>query len=534
MVMTIAGVRPVDTTDGFALEERYNRLVELAPDAILIHDGETVIMVNAAALVLAGAAERRQMVGRPVDLFLHPPHLKGLEMRIADPDYLGPILPVHDTFTRLDGSVLQVEVTTIPFVERGRPSAHLVIRDITQLLANQESARELDERIHQAERMEAVGLLAGGVAHEVNNMMVVVLGFSDLMLKDARLPADLLEDLRQIRNAGDRASMVTSQLLAFSQRAFRHASPTDLDRVVRDIGPTLVHLLGAEMKLCFSLDCTDPILIDRVQLEQVLVNLATNARDAMTSGGVLRLVTSTVTVGPGTVGHADVAIPPGRYGLIRVEDTGRGMTPDILQRIFEPFFTTKTIGRGTGLGLAAVFGIVRQNNGYVKVESVVGKGTTFLVYLALAEQRIEPEWRRSDRRKHGDAEMRACILVVDDEPAVRAISARILQREGYQVLQASDGRAALELMEKQGPPALVLTDVMMPGMGGDELARRIKEGYPGLPVIFMSGYSADDPRWQGFEGIASVLQKPFFPDVLTHMVAAALAPHRAAPTVNSG
>lgn len=513
----------VDPREGPALNERYHRLVELAPDAILIHDGERVVMANAAAIALAGAKERRELVGLPIETFLHPPYLKGIDLRLANPGTDLRIPAVRDVFRRLDGSPVQVEVTAIPFVDQGRPAAHLVIRDITERLEVQEAAHKADERIRQAEKMEAVGLLAGGVAHEVNNMMVVVLGFSELLLRDPRLPEDMAQDLRQMRTAGDRAALVTSQLLSFSRRAFHHAVPIDLDRVVRDLEPTLRHLLGDSSTLACSLDCPDQILFDRSQLEQALVNLTTNARDAMPAGGTLALSTSEVSIESDIMAYSGDLIPRGRYGTLRLSDTGRGMGADTLARIFEPFFTTKPIGKGTGLGLAAVYGVIRQNDGYVRVESAPGEGTIFRLYLPLAEERAAVEWRRVPRRAAASAPSGLSVLVVDDEPAVLSISTRILEREGYLVLQASDGAIALDMIVSQGPPDLVLTDVMMPGIGGVELARRLKENWPSLPVVFMSGFSADDVRWKGAVNIAScVLQKPFLPDTLVTAVASLL------------
>ncbi|MEO8199130.1 MAG: response regulator [Gemmatimonadota bacterium] len=513
----------MDTVDGSALLERYHRLVELAPDAILIHDGEYVVMANSAAITLAGAASREELIGLPIEDFLNPPYLKGIESRLSNPDLEFTIPPVRDRFTRLDRTTVEVEVTAIPFLDQGRPAAHLVIRDITSRLADQDTAHKAEERASQAEKMEAVGLLAGGVAHEVNNMMVVVLGFSELLLADKRLPEHMAEDLRQIRNAGDRAAMVTSQLLAFSRRAYHHAVPVDLDRVIRDLEPTLRHLLGHHALSCIG-ECPDHIQFDRGQLEQALVNLATNARDAMPKGGTFTLETSIVTTAAGLMGSGNVEIPVARYARLIVTDTGVGMNPATLARIFEPFFTTKPIGKGTGLGLAAVYGVIRQNSGYIRVESTPGHGTRFALYLPLSNERAGAEWRQTPRRRVSSAPTGISILIVDDEPVVLSVSSRILEREGYTVLQAADGALALEMIAQRGPPECVVTDVMMPGIGGVELARRLRQDHPTLPVIFMSGFSADDSRWKGASILASsVLQKPFLPAALVATVAAALS-----------
>jgi two-component system, cell cycle sensor histidine kinase and response regulator CckA len=507
-------------------DERYDRLVELAPDGILIHDGEQIVMANTAAVRLAGADHRDQLIGRPIDTFLNPPYFKAVQeqlVRSGDPAALVP--PVRDTFSRLDGSEIEVEVTAIPFMDRGRASAHLVIRDITERLAAQETARQAEEYLRQAQKMEAVGALAGGVAHEVNNMMSVALGFADFLLHDPTIPEDRLPDVREIIKAADRAAAVTRELLNFSRRAFHRPEVLDLNAVVRELGPMIRRLLGEGRQLTVVLGSPCRVWADRGQLEEVVVNLALNARDAMPSGGTLTITTAEAAVASSVSGYAGVSIPAGRYGLIVAHDTGVGMDAAIQARIFEPFFTTKPQGEGTGLGLAAVYGIMEQNKGYIAMTSVPEQGTTFRLYLPLSPDAAVPE-RMEEPPPLAAAGTPAgmTVLVVEDEPAVRAVVVRSLERGGFRVLQASDAAAALQMVDREGRPDLVLSDLMMPGIGGAELARRLRARWPDLPVLFMSGYSEEDLRRRGLvdpEGV--IIQKPFKSDGLLRSVHAALA-----------
>ncbi|CAN5872700.1 hypothetical protein BH24GEM1_BH24GEM1_15650 [soil metagenome] len=506
-------------------DERYERLVELAPDGILIHDGEQIVVANAAAVRLAGADHRDQLIGRPIDAFFHPPYLRAVEEQLVrSGDQAGLVPPVRDVLCRLDGSEIEVEVTAIPFVDRGRASAHLVVRDITERLAAQAAARQAEEFLQQAQKMEAVGALAGGVAHEVNNMMSVVLGFGEFLLQDPALPEGRLPDVRQIMKAADRAAVVTRELLAFSRRAFHKPGVLDLNAVVCDLGPMVRRLLGEGRQLTFALGSPCRVWVDKGQLEQVVVNLALNARHAMPSGGTLTITTAEAAIEGGVSGYAGVSIPGVHYGLIAVRDTGVGMDAATQARIFEPFFTTKPAGEGTGLGLAAVYGIMEQNKGYIVVASAPGRGTTFRLYLPLSPDATVSERMEEPPPSAAGTPAGVTLLVVEDEPAVRAVVVRSLEGGGFHVLQASDGAMALQVVDREGRPDLVLTDLMMPGIGGTELARRLKARWPDLSILYMSGYSAEDLRRQGAadpEGVT--IQKPLRPESLLRSVNAALA-----------
>jgi PAS domain S-box-containing protein len=509
-------------------DERYQQLVMLAPDGILIHDGERIVFANAAALRLAGATHPDQLVGLTIDTVLNPPFLKGVQTQLLRSGDLSAFVPpVRDRFRRLDGSGIEVEVTAIPFFDHGHPAAHLVVRDITERLVVQQAAQQAEEYLQQAQKMEAVGVLAGGVAHEVNNMMCVILGFTEFLFQDPAMPATLRSDVGEIVKAADRAAAVTRQLLAFSRRALRQPQRLDLGAAVHDLEPVIRRLLGEGRQFTLASDASPQVWADKGQLEQVIVNLALNARDAMPSGGTLTITTAETEL-PNGVDLADgSAIPAGRYALRVVRDTGAGMDAATQARIFEPVFTTKPVGEGTGLGLAAAYGIMKQHKGHIAVTSAPGEGTAFTLYLPVffgadvVERPEEPEPRPSGV---APTQRGATILVVEDEWAVLEIATRSLRSAGFRVLQASEGAGALEMVDRHGPPHLVLTDMMMPGIGGAELARRLEERWPALPVLFMSGYSAEDLRRQGAVGVERVMiQKPFTPAGLVRSVAAALS-----------
>jgi two-component system, cell cycle sensor histidine kinase and response regulator CckA len=505
------------------LDQRYQRLVELAPDGIVTHDGRQITLANAAAVRLAGATARSELVGHPIEAFLEPPYLKAAQLQLVDSAVPAePALPVRDTFRRVDGSKIEVEVRAVAFMDEGRPSAHLVIRNITERLAAEQATRLMHEHLLQAQKVESVGALAGGVAHEVNNMMQVVLGFSDFLLQDPRVPAERLADVREIARAARRAASVTRELLAFSRRAVHQPKVVDLGAAIREAEPAIRRLLGEERQLVVVAEESPRVWVDPHQLQQVIFNLAFNARDAMPPGGTLTL-TSTETSLPGIAGSDGRVVPAGRYATLLAHDTGTGIDLAIQSRIFEPFFTTKALGKGTGLGLAAADGILTQNHGYITVTSLPGEGTTFAVYLA-----VLPPTTRVDRSSDPSLQVTAVangatVLVVDDEAAVRTVTARILERNGFRVIQTSSGAAALEQVERSGPPALVVTDLMMHGMGGVELAQRLKARWPSLPVLFMSGYSPDELRRQGAIGCErELIQKPFTHAALLASVTSAL------------
>jgi two-component system cell cycle sensor histidine kinase/response regulator CckA len=370
--------------------------------------------------------------------------------------------------------------------------------------------READERLAQSQRMEAVGKLAGGVAHEVNNMMSVVLGFTDFLLEEYRPGDRRRQDLEQVRTAAGRAASVTAQLLAFSRRQILQPTILRVGDTVEALRPVLARMLGEDKELVVRQADAGHVKADRGQLEQVVINLALNARDAMQHGGQLTIETADVTVDPTShAQHPEATLPPGAYVMLALSDTGHGMDQTTLERIFEPFFTTKPTGQGTGLGLSVVHGIVHQSDGYIRPETAPGQGTTFRVYLPVASSPAERPARTTGpvvMPGHGET-----VLVAEDEPMVRSHVVRMLDRMGYTTVEAADGREALELLSARAAPVdLVLTDIVMPRLNGRDLATEISARWPDLPVLFMSGYADDEmSRRDLLTPEAPFIQKPF-------------------------
>ena len=382
-----------------------------------------------------------------------------------------------------------------------------------------------EERLVEAQRMDAVGQLAGGVAHEINNMMTAALGFSDLLLNRLGPHDPISDDLRQIRRAASRAATVTRQLLAFSRRQILRPQLLDLNSLVRGLEPMLRQVLG-EDKL-FSADLTEdlsPVRADPGQMEQVLINLALNARDALTSGGSLTVRTSEVIVAPPeNDAGSDEGPPPGSYVVLAVADTGHGMDAATRARVFEPFFTTKPVGQGTGLGLATVFGIVRQSGGVIRVESTPGQGTTFSIFLpAVSASGASPGSRSRETVERGSG----TVLVVEDEDLLREFACRFLDAHGYRCLEARNGEEALEVVRLRGEEIdAIVADVVMPIMGGRELTERVAELQLDIPVLFISAYTGDDVTRRGLiEPGAPFLQKPFTPEGLARKLRDLLKP----------
>jgi two-component system, cell cycle sensor histidine kinase and response regulator CckA len=371
-----------------------------------------------------------------------------------------------------------------------------------------------EERLRQADRMELVGRLAGGIAHEANNQMTVILGAAEFLARAIRDEAARV-DVDHIRRAAHRTAAITQQLLAFSRRQVLQPVMVDLNTVVTTIEPILQRALGevsrVELRLAGDLG---QVKADPGQLDQVLLNLALNARDAMPDGGTLTIETMNVTVDERhATAKALEPLPPGWYVALIVTDTGAGMEQETLAHIFEPFFTTKGVGEGTGLGLATVYGIVKQSGGFVSVHSEPGHGTSFRIYLPLPGVTGQAERTPSPDASGGGTES---ILVAEDEPAVRAIIARSLREYGYSVIEARDGSHALELAEgAPAPPDLVIADVVMPGMGGKQLAESLERRWSGIPVLFISGYTGLDAVRRGLmdEG-REFMQKPLEPDAV--------------------
>ncbi|MBA3670646.1 MAG: PAS domain-containing protein [Gemmatimonadaceae bacterium] len=390
----------------------------------------------------------------------------------------------------------------------------LHVNDIT-------ARRELESQLRQAQKMEAVGRLAGGIAHDFNNLLTVIGAHSSFLLESLD-PADpRLEDAAAIHTSGLRAAGLTRQLLQFSRKQIVRPEMMDVNPVVAETARLLERLLTADIGLTTRLaEGLRPVVADAGQVGQMIMNLAVNARDAMPAGGTLTMCTSSVVV----VAASELAktVPPGRYTLIEVVDTGVGMDDGVKARLFEPFFTTKAVGEGTGLGLATVYGIVKQSAGHVTVDSAVGRGTTFSVYFPSVIDGVQP----AEQRAVAGVVIRGAetVLLVEDEPAVRGLARRILQRHGYVVLEASNGIEASAVSDDFAAPIqLVVCDVVMPGLGGADVVRLLQQRRPGLKALFVSGYTEDEVFRRGIESLkVPFLQKPYEPDALARAVRHAL------------
>jgi nitrogen-specific signal transduction histidine kinase/ActR/RegA family two-component response regulator len=380
---------------------------------------------------------------------------------------------------------------------------------------------EQDARLVQMSKMEAVGRLAGGIAHDFNNLLTAILGYTNLVLDELGAEHPSRPDVEQIQLAAESAASLTRQLLAFSRRQVLQPEILDLNLVVNSIASLLRRLIGEQIELVTVLaPSVGHIRADQGQLEQVLMNLALNARDAMSGGGRLTISTSDVTVDADLV-KSHRGLTMGDYVLLQVSDTGTGMDANVMAHLFEPFFTTKKRGEGTGLGLATMYGIVKQSGGYVAVDTKVGAGTTFRIYLphtkealpAVAEQRnVQPTGRKET------------ILLVEDLPEVRAIARTMLTRQGYEVIEASSGQIALEIVRtRQETIDLLLTDVIMPVLGGQELAHEVRLLRPNVRVLFASGYTDDVlVQQEVLQPGAELIQKPFTRDSLLQKVRSVL------------
>ncbi len=409
---------------------------------------------------------------------------------------------------RKDGTRVVVSAVASPVVEQGLVTGvSLITRDLTY-------TKRLEDQLRQSAKMEAVGRLAGGVAHDFNNLLTPIIGFSELVMECLR-PADpLLEHVQEIKRCGDQAAQLTRQLLAYSRKQVLQPRVLDFNRLIAGAAKMLRHLIGEDVELVTRVDpAAGWVTADPTQIEQIVMNLAVNARDAMPQGGTLTVTTGDIEL-DGRYAEGHPGSRPGRYSVLEVTDTGCGMDQATVKNIFEPFFTTKEVGQGTGLGLATVHGIVKQSGGSIDVASEPGRGTTFRVYLPRTE-----EGTPSGESHPGPptaATGSETILVVEDDGAVRAMTRHVLERHGYTVLEASRGAEAVRLAEQErGPIHLVLTDVVMPSAGGRQVAERVAELRPGIKVLYMSGYTDDIVVRHGVvSDQVAFLQKPFTPGML--------------------
>jgi len=421
---------------------------------------------------------------------------------------------------RKDGTKRQVEViASLKKDLSGNPIGFRgITRDVTERKQAEEKMESLQEQLRQSQKMEAIGRLAGGIAHDFNNLLTIIKGYSQLSLIELKEDIPLKKNIEQIDRATDKAANLVRQLLAFSRRQIMEMKVLDLNAILRNLDNMLRRVIGEDIELVTVLaEDLGRVKTDPGWIEQAIMNLAVNARDAMASGGKLTIETGNVDLDEAYRG-GHVAVEPGRYVMLSVSDTGAGKSPEVMERLFEPFFSTKEKDKGTGLGLSTVYGIVKQSEGDIWVYSEPGKGATFKIYLPRVDELLEE--RRAKDVGNELSRGNETILLVEDEEEVRKLALRVLERQGYKVLAARQGDEALLMCEQhKGPIHLMLTDVVMPGMNGHELAKRLESLHPEMKVVYMSGYTDDAIVHHGvLEKGMNYIQKPFTVNGLTRKV----------------
>lgn len=488
-------------------EREFIRLVlDTDPNLIFVKDAAgRFVLVNKALADLYSSTPQCLIGQQPGENLPGPnelPEYRQIELEVLR---TGQPIVVDETNTRPDGKVFQFHTIKVPLVLKdGTTHVLCIATDVTE-------QRHIEDQLRQAQKMEAVGRLAGGVAHDFNNLLTIISGYSEILLNHLARTDPLAQTMvREIKNAGDRAAALTRQLLAFSRKSMLKPSTLDVNVLVQDMGKMLRRLLEERIVLETRLEKQACFVhADPSQLEQAVINLAVNAQDAMPQGGHLTIETSLVDQTEDIAG-----IPAGRYVCLSIHDTGEGMDQLTQARIFEPFFTTKDVGKGTGLGLAMVYGFVKQSGGYITVESSPGAGATFRVFLP--HQVTIPGPAPLDAEAMAIPRGQETILLAEDQAEVRILTRRVLQQFGYTVLEASNGYEAIEVGNRyQGPIHLLVTDVVMPRLGGRQAAESLRTRHPETRVLFLSGYTDDALVRHGVaKEHTAFLQKPFKPAVL--------------------
>jgi PAS domain S-box-containing protein len=512
-------------------EARLRQVIDLVPHMIFAKDRQGRFILANKAVATAHGTTPEELVGKMY------PHVRGAEPEYKQ--YLRDDLKVIETgqelfipeenFTGIDGKVRILQTTKIPFTVSGSNERAVLgfAMDITERRQAEREREDLAAQLRQVQKLEALGQLAGGIAHDFNNLLTVITGSTELALKalgkrhSARNTKAVQDALEQVQQAGERAAALTRQLLTFSRRQVVRSEVVDANRIVSNLEQLLRRVIGENIALQTSLaPALRRIRVDANQLEQVIMNLVVNARDAMPQGGRMEIVTEPADLGAEYVAHHVDALP-GPHVVIVVRDTGTGMDAQTISHIFEPFFTTKPMGSGTGLGLATVYGIVRQAGGHITVDSSVGQGTEFRVYFPAVEEPATANISDSDGGGSGGEET---ILLCEDEELVRRLACRVLEEAGYVVLDAENGREALEVAERhEGEIDLLITDLVMPELDGRDLAQALLVKRPGMGVLFISGYPSNisEPSTVCAEGM-EFLGKPFRPPELLERVRAIL------------
>jgi two-component system, cell cycle sensor histidine kinase and response regulator CckA len=512
-----------DVTERRGLEEAlatgerfYRTLLSNASDLVAITDHEGAIKYVSPSIQKLLGWEPADLVGKSAFQLLHPE-----DLAVAK-DTLANLLAIPASsgfytvrYRRKDGQYRWIEAASRNLLtDEAVRGIVMNCRDVSERQEAEQALRQSEEKLRQSQKIEAVGRLAGGIAHDFNNLLTAILTTVQLALSELPHDHPVRGDLDDIRGAGEKAANLTRQLLAFSRRQVLRPRVLDLRAAVADMGKMLARLIGEDIRLVSEAADGCTVCADPGQIEQVILNLALNARDAMPRGGTLTLRTRTVELTQDDgVRMFGCSIARGRYVQLQVQDTGAGMDEHTLQRIFEPFFTTKELGKGTGLGLATVYGIVKQSGGYIRVTSAVGQGSTFEVYLPVSEG--APATSAHGAPQETPTGRGETVLLVEDEDAVRMAARKALSRGGFNVVEARNGEEALQRWRERSAVDLVVSDLIMPEMGGRELATRLREDAPRLKVLFMSGYTDDAGIRQGAlaKGMG-FLSKPFTPESL--------------------
>jgi two-component system cell cycle sensor histidine kinase/response regulator CckA len=497
-----------ETIRTLTLRENYFRhLTEYSLDLITILDADGTIRFESRSIGRELGYDSADYVGKNAFDFVHPDDSpRVMQAFIAALLNHGNTPVLSFRFRHKDGTYRILEGCGNNLLDD--PAVAGIVfnsRDVTD-------KRRLEEQFLQSQKIQAIGQLTGGVAHDFNNILTAIIGYSDLCLQ--QLPADsfptTVSNIAEINKAAHRAAALTRQLLAFSRKQVLQARVINLGAVITEMEKMLRRLLGEQIDLLtFTREPLGNIKADLSQVEQVLLNLAVNARDAMPGGGKLTIEASNVTLDDHYAGSRP-EVNEGEYVMLAISDNGCGMPPEVQMRIFEPFFTTKDVGKGTGLGLATCYGIVKQSGGHISVYSEMGKGTTFKVYLPRVNEDAEPV--AAAPIPHMISEAGGVVLLVEDEPMLRELGLTVLEELGYRVIAAENGVEALRLVEENAyaPIDIVLTDVIMPGMGGKELVDRLRPLFPDTKVIFCSGYTEDAIFHNGaLESDVFFLQKPY-------------------------
>lgn len=494
-----------------ASEERYRRLLEVLPNAVFINCGDEIVFCNPSCVRLFGATQGDEILGRSPFEFFHPDFHATIRQRIDLMSVKCRSVPeIEERIVRIDGNAVPVQVVATPIKDNGVDAVLVVLSDLTE-------RKRLEEQFLQAQKMEAIGQMAGGVAHDFNNLLTVINGYAEVLHTKLSDNDDLAQYVTCIHEAGERAAGLTAQLLAFSRKSIIAPRVLDVNELIDHLGKMLHRLIAEDITFSTRLDPElSRVKVDPGQLEQVLINLAVNARDAMPRGGHLTIETRQFELSVNDVSGTE--LKAGSHVQILVTDTGAGIPKEIQSRMFEPFFTTKDVGKGTGLGLATVYAILQRAGGCINVDSEPGRGTTFLILLpaVMEELSVVPAQLPQPIAPRGSE----TILVVEDEPAVLRLVEFVLESHGYHVITAANGHAAIAITESHtGAIDLLLTDVVMPGMNGREVAEAVRRRWPKLSVLYASGYTADTIVRYGVESEASAfLEKPFTPLTLTRKV----------------